>query len=373
MKKLISLAIIIATLLTLVSCGSYDPVPSTEEEAQVVMTLSIDGKSYDVKYELYRAMFLNFKTEVDGGDSSVWSGDNKDEYIARVHEMIVGRISDIYATLHHAGTIGINVYSASVDSRIKDYIKASVEGGSFEDETMLGYESYDAYLAALASLGINYSVQELILRYSIAIDLISEYYIGTPEEDALGEVTYKGGALEYTKEQVEEFYYSGDSVRYISAYVQSQYSGALERARALQARMKAYEGDDVAVAIEINSSSISADADLNAGTMIGRYVLDSENYSSLTEAAFSTPVGRVSDIVETTLGEAVGFFILYPIAKTSAHFESCYDDIATVYVENEIGKLLADTKAKLSESAVSTSVLEGLDYSKITYPTVNRK
>ena len=120
MKRILSLILVLASLLTLASCGNkYKPVPSTEEESRVVMTLSLDGKKYDVKYELYRAMFLNYRSDVDGGDSSVWSGENKDEYIARIHEMIVARVTDIYATLHHAGTIGIDVYSKSVNSKIE--------------------------------------------------------------------------------------------------------------------------------------------------------------------------------------------------------------------------------------------------------------
>ena len=373
MKKLISLFIIIASLITLASCGGYDPVPSTDEEAEVVMTLTLDGKSYDVRYELYRAMFLNYKYTVDGGDSSVWSGDDKDTYIARVHEMIVARITDIYSVLHLADKVGINMYSHSVEDKIKEYVKISVEGGVYNDETILGYESYDAYLAALAKLGINYSVQELIFRYSIAVDMIAEYYEGTPKEDLLGNVTFEGGALKYTKDDVEAFYYSSDSVRYISAYIQSKYAGAKQRAEALHDRLKAVEGDDKAVSIEIYSSTISSDADLTAGTVIGRYVLDSVNYGELTEAAFSTPVGKVSDIVETTLGEATGFFILYPINKDATHFEEYYYDITTAYVENEIGKMLSDVQDGLLAGASKTSVLEGLDYSKITYPTVNRK
>ena len=373
MKRIICLILlIILSLMNFASCGGYDPVPSTEEEMQVVMTLALDGEEYEVKYELYRALFLTYKETVDGGDESVWSGDKKNEYIAAIHDMIVARITDIYATLHHAKAIGINMYSKSIDSKIEEYIKISIEGGTYGDETTPGYESYDAYLAALAKIGINYSVQELIFRYSIALDMIAEHYLGTPKEDLLGNVSYDGGALKYTREDVESFYFSDDSVRYISAFVQSEYANAKKRAEALHERMKEHEGDDKAVSIEIYSSSISSDADLNAGTVIGRYVLDGENYGGLTDAAFATPVGRVSDIVEATLGEAAGFFILYPIDKSSQHFESCYDYIAAVYAENEIGKLLTNTQNRLTQSAKATSVLESLDYSKIEHPTVNK-
>ena len=370
MKKLISLLIILSALLTLVSCGGYDPVPSTEEESRTVMTLSIDGKSYEIKYELYRAMFLTYKNSVDGGDASVWSGTDREKYIAEVHELITRRVTDIYAALHHADTIGINPYSDKVNKEISEYVKTSVEGGVFAGETLLGYESYDAYLQALAELGMNYSVQELIFRYAIIIDLITEHYVGVIKDDKL-DSTPTGGALEYTREEVEEFYYSDDAVRYMSAFVQSQYEGAYDRAAALRERMLAKEGDDNAVAIEIISNSISAASDVMNGTLIGRYSLDEENYGDITSAAFSTAVGRVSEIVEITVGDEIGYFILYPIDKTAEHFDECYAEIAEAYVEHEIGRLLFDTQSALIESAVATDVLKGLDYSSISYPTVN--
>ena len=76
MKKIIAflLSLIILAGLTACSGGGYEPVPSTDEEARVVMTLECDGKSYDVKYELYRALFLSHRDELDGGDRELWSG-----------------------------------------------------------------------------------------------------------------------------------------------------------------------------------------------------------------------------------------------------------------------------------------------------------
>ena len=60
MKKLIALLLILAAILTLSSCKKnfYEPVESTELEATTVMTLKYGGRTYEVKYELYRAFFL---------------------------------------------------------------------------------------------------------------------------------------------------------------------------------------------------------------------------------------------------------------------------------------------------------------------------
>ena len=97
------LFLLIALLLTaLVSCAKYPAKRSTREERRVVITLNLDGEKYKVKYELYRALFLNYKSLVDGGDSSVWSSDSKDWYIDRINEIIVQKASEIYAVFHLA-------------------------------------------------------------------------------------------------------------------------------------------------------------------------------------------------------------------------------------------------------------------------------
>lgn len=368
MKKIFCIILIISSLFTLSACdGYYEPVESTDEEARVIMTLSLDGKTYEVRYELYRAMFLTYKASVDGGDGSVWTGEGREAYIEKIHGIIVERVTDIYAALHLCDKVGINLYSKAVEKQIKEYVKSSVEGGIYDGEMLGGYSSYEEYLEAIAKLGLNYSVQELIFRYAIAIDKLTAYYAGETGDGYL-DSALTGGAIKYTREDVEDFYYSYDSVRYMLAFVQSKYEGAYERAVRLREKMLEAEGDDEAVAIAIVSNSISATEDVMRGVVIGKYSLDEENYRDMTKAAFETDIGKVSEIVEITAGETTGYYILYPILKSEEHFEEYYDEIAAVYVENEIGKLLYDVQTALTESARGSELLDSLDYSKITYP-----
>ena len=370
MKKLISIIMILATLLGLTSCNKYKPVPSTEEESRVVMTLTLDGEKYEVKYELYRAMFLTYKSFVDGGDPSVWSGADSAEHVANIQSLIISRITDIYAALHHAKKLGIDLYSKTVKNQIKEYVKLSVEGGVYNGEAIIGYGDYDSYLNSLAAMGMNYSVSELLYRYNIAIDLIREHYAGTLNE--IG-TAYEGGALQYTEEDVRAFYFGEDSVRYMSAFIQSEYPDAKSRADVIRIAMQGHEGDDDKVAATIIGNTISSVTDVKNGVLIGRYNLDEENYGDITKAAFATPMGRVSEVIEVYSGAAAGFYILYPIAKDEEHFEANYAEIALTYVENEMGKQLEGVQAALTESIGVTDVFRGIDHANIPYPTVNRK
>ena len=122
MKKILALFLLISTLFTMISCskGKYEPVESTEEEKRTVMTMQIDGDEYEVKYELYRALFLNYKSSVDGGDSSVWSGDNKAQYVEKIDAMILDRITEIYSAFAICKRIGFDVYSKDVEKKINE-------------------------------------------------------------------------------------------------------------------------------------------------------------------------------------------------------------------------------------------------------------
>ena len=368
MKKITLLLIISIFLpILLVSCKKsyYDPVPSTAEEELTVMTLTLDEKNYEVKYELYRALFLGNKSAIDGGDSSVWTGENKEEYIKRADALVAEYAAEIYSAFHICEKIGVNVYSDSFEKSIKSMIKSSVDGEYDETsgETLSGFGGdYDKYLAHLKEMNMNYSVQVLMLRYSLAIEEIYKYYKGTIEEDKINQ-----GALKYTDEDIKKFYYSDECVNVIRVFFSSENYKAT-RAKELRDKMseKALGGKDAFV--NYVGGLLPAGSDASSGEVIAKYNLDSEYYGDLTDSAFALNVGEVSEPVAVITGDSRsdGYHVLYKIEKSEQFFTNNTTHITDVYLDNEVAKIINNATRDLADSVKVDPVLNSIDRALIT-------
>lgn len=376
MKKIIALILALAAILSLASCNrnkGYPPVKSTDEEARTVMTLSIDGDTYEVKYELYRTFFLTYKSQVDGGDSSVWQGANKDVYVERINELILNRITEIYAAFAVCERIGFDVYSKDVENKIKENVRISVEGGSYGSSTIGGYESYDDYLAALKASNMNYSVQALLFRYAIAVDAIDTHYIGTASSDDV-DINLTEGAIKYTRDDVKAFYNSDECVRVLRSNFQKAIAyDPIEKAYTLKARFEeaaasaeSLEDKEKAVAKAIiDNGFFSNPGEVKAGFVIGRYSLERGYYGDMTDAAFAISEGEVSDPIEVVMGLENSLYILYRTYKSDEHFDANYDEIKNAYLTNYVGKISHGVAEELKSSVSYTEHFVNLDHSQI--------
>ncbi|MBQ7343903.1 MAG: peptidylprolyl isomerase [Clostridia bacterium] len=376
MKKIIAILLLLASIFALASCNKdkeYPPVESTEEEARTVMTLSIDGKTYDVRYELYRAFFLTYKAEVDGGDESVWTGQKKDEYVAKIDELILERVAEIYAAFAICERIGFDLYSDDVEDKIKENIRISVEGGSYGSAVIEGFESYDDYLASLKAINLNYSVQTLLFRYAIAVDAIDTYYIGTASSDDV-DINLTVGKIEYTKEDVKEFYDSDECVRVLRASFQKKISYTpLEKAENLKAALESaaqskdtLEEMEAAVVTAIMGNGLYSNAaEIRDGYVIGRYNLERSYYGEMTDAAFALNMGEVSAPIEVVTDVEDSYYVLYRSYKSDEHFEENYDSIRYVYLMNYVGEISHGVAEELKSSVTYTDYLKGIDHSGI--------
>lgn len=372
MKRIIALLLVLASVLTLSACKKYKPVESSEEEARTVMTLSLDGKTYEVKYELYRALFLNYKTEIDGGNPDVWTSEGKSEYVERINSLIIDKITDIYAAFAICEKIGFDLYSKDVEKQIKEYVKISVEGGSYGSKTMHGYDSYQDYLAALKSANLNYSVQTLLFRYAIAIDAIDAHYIGTATPDEVNyDITL--GALQYTEDDVRAFYNSEDCARVLRASFQKIISyDPYETAINLKNKMvdaaatsSTLVDKEAAVLKAITKSGYFANAaEVENGYVIGKYNLERLYYGDMTDAVFAICEGEVTDPISIT-DEEETYYVIYRTYKTDEHFEANYNSIRYVYLRNCVGEIIHNAAEALESSAVYSDFLNNINHSEI--------
>ena len=370
MKKLLAFALIIITLFSLFSCAepTYEPIESTEEEARTVMTLRFEGKSYEVKYELYRAFFLTYKSEIDNGDESVWTSEKKDEYIERANERIIDSILEIYSTFALAESIGINPYGGDIESKINEYIKISVKGGDRDGVSYEGYESYEAYLAAIKALNLNYSVQTLLFRYSILVDMIDDYYLGEITESDVASGNLSIGKLSYTKDDVLSFYNSDDCVRLLRTYISDEMdnnpAARAERVRNAIASAAEY-GEDRVRDEMIGQGTMNTVPELEEGYVLGKYNLALLVYGDMVDEAFTLADGEVGDVVRIHDGNQMLYYILYKAEKSNEHFERNYSEISYIYLRHTVGSYYESYREAMKESVTLTDVYQTIDHSKI--------
>lgn len=360
MKRFLAAVIAIVTVLSVTACSEkYKPVKSTKEEAKCVMSFTVGEEEYEVRYELYRALFLNYKNQVDGGDSAAWSGAESEKYITEINSLILEKAAEIYSVLALARELGFKPYSKDVEKQIKALIEESVDGVSFKGD-------YDAYLAHLKEININYSVQTLMLRYRLMQEKIFEYYVGF-EDQALGHID---GDFQYSEEDVRAYYNSEESARFLYAFIGKKgTTDSKERAEALREKILAAETDYDVACLIISASPVIGPELLNGknvtGTVIGKNVTGVEENTPYLDAAFSLEAGEVSEVIECG-GENPGYYIIYSLEKSEEHFAACYDTVKASYLENVLGGKLNEFSEKTAKSVRYTDEFSEIDHKNIS-------
>ena len=362
MKKLIAMILLLTTLVLAVGCKKekYPAIESTEEEARVMMSFSIGGEKYDMKYELYRALFLNFASQYDKGDKSFWEKEESKDALDELNAKILEYALDIFAVLHVSKSIGFDPYSDEAEEIIADYIEKSVEG---DGDTVIGFDGdYDAYLDSLKAANMNYSVQKLLLRYSVAYDKILMHYQGTSNENNPSE--NKDAAFSFTSEDVYAFYNSDDAVRVSTVVINASYRSYADTQKIRDAIASASTTDEALKTALERTTSI--ESEIINGVVIGTHTLDKAYYSEVTSAAFSLGLNETSEIITVFSDEGEEYWILYKQDKNEEHFEKCYNDMASVFISQTIGAKLEGVKDTLRASLYESSAYKTLKHSEIS-------
>ena len=135
-------------------------------------------------------------------------------------------------------------------------------------------------------------------------------------------------------------------------------------AESVRKKMKDASGES-AVATVIINTGLTAPTEVMNGYVMGRYSLDRFYYGELTDAAFALDVGEVSPTVRVHNGEDDIIFILYGAAKSDAHFEQCYSEIAYTYLTDTVGKKIDEAAKGLISEVLYTDFYNNLDLSEV--------
>ncbi len=344
MKKILSVLLIAIALLSAVSCSEYEPVKSTKEEKTVVMTMSLGDEEYEIKYELYRALFLNHKSEIDGGDLSAWTDP---ENINKINSLIIQDAAKIFSAIYICEVgVGFDIYSNKADKLVEEYIAQSVEGTS----DGIGFGTYEAYLAYLKSNNLNYSVQDLIYRYYIALDKIGEYYAGTTDNDTREEDDIVYPALNISLDSVRSFYYSESFKRIFYAYLPSKTEQDPSAIKLSMDEAKDQDLNQMRLAI---AKSMTVPSEISTGIFLPEKVFNNDLYDNIGIAAFALADGEVSELINidnSGYADIDGTYILYAMEKSEADFEKYYGQIRSAYMEHCMGDMLTVHAAVLASN-----------------------
>ena len=306
--------VLILLAMPLTSCTDSS-LKSTEDDLRTVMTIA----GYDVPYEQFRYFLMNYKAQIDGGNESVWLGDDAEEYIKKLDGYVVDALRGLYAVLDICKDYGINItdkdIQAAVDMTVEDTI-ISYDGKN------KGHKKYAAGLAA------NY-MNDAVYRFIVGVDLC---------EAALYTKLIELGEIDDSDEAALANINGEDFIRTIQILVKNDPKDDIEENRKaaedLLARIK--NGEDFDSLIVKYSEDLSMTPD-------GYYSTRLELIEEYEKAAYELEIGEVSEVVESH----VGFHIIKRLEKEADYIEKNFASLKTQYLTSAFYRMIEKEKALL--------------------------
>ncbi|NLK40344.1 MAG: hypothetical protein GX303_08925 [Clostridiales bacterium] len=313
--RAITVLIIICMGITgLSACGKkYAPIPSTEDDLRVVMT--IDG--FEVPYEQYRYFFLNYKKEIEDGNPTIWDGPQAAELEAELEKAVISALKGVYATLSLCNEYGININDAVVKEYVNDFIV----------ETINEFGGRDKYLKELASKNMNDST----FRFFMGLDKC--------ESELYAVLTTGLNIIPSDEESVMTYLNSDSMIRVVHILIQNDEGDDIDDNRALAEDVlaKALSGDDFNSLIRDYSEDYLMTTD-------GYYITPLDMIEAFEKAAYELEVNEISDVVETYLG----FHIIKRLPKSSTYISKHFDELKLKYLNSEFYSIIEEKKKTLN-------------------------
>jgi hypothetical protein len=333
-RKVATLALVFTLLLSLLSCGNYNPIKSSALERSAVFKT----EDYEVNYELVRHVFMSRIDEFDMGDRTLWEQDESEALWQDAFHTILPEILEIYATFDICLEWGLDPYSKEIDEAIDAYVKADIDGGYIKGQYIEGLGSLDAYKESLKKSASTDAVRRLYYRYSLCLTNLYTYIVENGAE----------GRVSVTDEELTTYLLGSDYAHVNRLYIPflnqpgTTFSEKRESAYHTISRLRTkllladtYD-EMVREAFIYSYSTDGAMVDYDQaeyGLWLGKYTTDTTYNKALYDTIFSIGVGEVSDIIETS----TGFYVVYGMERGTSpmEIERLKEGIRDLYVEEK--------------------------------------
>ena len=314
--KITSLFLVIAMIAcALISCSEDVSLESTEEDLRTVMTI----EGFDVPYEQFRYFFMNYKTQIESGESDVWTKEGGDALRADLDASVVGALRGVYAVLDLCRDYGININDDSIQLAVEATIAETIE--SYDGKNN-GHKKYAAGLAE------NY-MTDSVYRFLVGVDLCETELYNT-----FLDLSVIDGSDEAALANIN----GDDFIRTVQILIKNDAGDDVEENRKtaedLLARIK--NGEDFDTLVGRYSEDLSMTPD-------GYYSTHLELIEEYEEEAYKLEIGEVSEVVESYLG----FHIIKRLPKESEYIEKNFDNLKTQYLASSFYSILEEEKGKL--------------------------
>ena len=313
-KKSAALAAgLLSLTLLFTGCGNAG-LESTKEELTPVMTIG----DYEVPYELYRYVAMNYKRQYEAGldetaAAELWLGDAGKALLEELEAETTATLKNLYVTLSLAETYNLTPDSALVNESVATRMDEIYE--SYENDT-------DAYLESLTPYYMNDSVYRFLIQDEVLTEEL--FYAMLNSGDILSD-----------EEELRKLIESDAFIRIKQILIASDNGNSADENRALAEDIHdrlEKGGDFDALLKEYGEDLYMFNND------DGYYIIRGNRYEAFEDAAFALDVGEFSDVVETE----AGFSILMRFEKEDAYLNARFDDLCQEYFDSAYNALLQE-------------------------------
>lgn len=306
-------ALLLATTLLFTGCKNAD-LSSTEEESTPVMIIA----GYDVPYELYRYVAMNYRSQYESGltekeAAELWLGEDGATLLAELKEHTVETLRNLYATVSLAAEYNLTPDSALISETVSTRM----------DEIYEGYDNDNsAYLADIQPYYMNDSVYRFLTQNDVLTEELFYAMLNCgdilSDEDTLDDMIHSDAFIR---------------VKQILISVDNGNTDAENKATAEELYEKLENGADFDTLVAEFSQDL-----YQWGNDDGYYITRGVRYEAFEEAAFALEVGEYSGVIETE----AGYSILKRYEKEEKYLKNHFDDLCQEYFDSAYNALLQE-------------------------------